>query len=110
MGIFANKENIKSIVLGILISLKVIGKNTIDCMKSGVLYSNAGAIDGIIDRIEEELGHSCTLVATGGMAQFIVPLCKHHIILEKDLLLIINKECKPECQILSVRIFRLENF
>ena len=35
---------------------KVIGKNTIDCMKSGVLYSNAGAIDGIIERIEEELG------------------------------------------------------
>ena len=34
----------------------VIGKNTIECMKSGVLYSNAAALDGIIDRIEEELG------------------------------------------------------
>ena len=34
----------------------VIGRNTIECMKSGVLYSNAAAIDGIIDRVEEELG------------------------------------------------------
>jgi type III pantothenate kinase len=33
------------------------------------------------------LGHSSTLIATGGMAQFIAPLCKHSIILEKDLLL-----------------------
>ena len=39
------------------------------------------------DRIEEELGHSATLVATGGMAQFITPLCKHSILLDKDLLL-----------------------
>ena len=48
---------------------KVIGKNTIDCMKSGVLYSNAGAIDGIIDRMEEELGQKTTVVATGGLAK-----------------------------------------
>ena len=38
-------------------------------------------------RMEEELGHPSTLIATGGMAQFITPLCKHQIILEKDLLL-----------------------
>ena len=44
-------------------------------------------IDGLIDRMEEELGHSSTIVATGGLAQFITPLCKHKIILEKDLLL-----------------------
>ena len=65
----------------------LIGKNTVDCMRSGIMYGTAGMIDGIVDRMEEELGHSCTLVATGGMAQFITPLCKHHIILEKDLLL-----------------------
>ena len=66
---------------------QVIGKNTIDCMRSGMMYGTAAMIDGIIDRIEEELGHSSTLVATGGMAQFITPLCKRKIILEKDLLL-----------------------
>ena len=65
----------------------VIGKNTIDCMRSGMIYGTAAMIDGLIDRMEEELGHPSTLVATGGMAQFITPLCKHDIILEKDLLL-----------------------
>ena len=65
----------------------VVGKNTVDCMRSGMLYGTAAMIDGLIDRIEEELGHSSTLIATGGMAQFITPLCKHSIILEKDLLL-----------------------
>ena len=66
---------------------QVIGRNTIDCMRSGMIYGTASMIDGLIDRMEEELGHSSTLVATGGMAQFITPLCKHSIILEKDLLL-----------------------
>ena len=65
----------------------VIGKNTIDCMRSGMIYGTAAMIDGLIDRMAEELGHPSTLVATGGMAQFITPLCKHDIILEKDLLL-----------------------
>ena len=66
---------------------QVIGKNTVDCMRSGMMYGTAAMIDGIVDRIEEELGHPSTLVATGGMAQFITPLCKRKIILEKDLLL-----------------------
>ena len=66
---------------------RVIGKNTIDCMKSGVLYSNAGALDGIIERMEEELGQKTTVVATGGLAKKVVPLCKKDIILDEDLLL-----------------------
>ena len=66
---------------------KVIGKNTADCMRSGMMYGTAAMIDGVIQRMEEELGHKSTLIATGGMAQFIAPLCKHDIILEKDLLL-----------------------
>ena len=66
---------------------QVIGKNTVDCMRSGMMFGTASMIDGLIDRIEEELGHPSTLIATGGMAQFVTPLCKHEIILEKDLLL-----------------------
>lgn len=65
----------------------VIGKNTVDCMRSGMMYGTAAMLDGVVERIEEELGHRCTIVATGGMAQFITPLCKREIILEKDLLL-----------------------
>jgi len=66
---------------------QVIGKNTVDCMRSGMMYGTAAMIDGLVDRIEEELGHPSTLVATGGMAQFITPLCRHEIILDKNLLL-----------------------
>ena len=65
----------------------VIGTNTIDCMKSGIMYSTACALDGMIDRIEEELGEKCTVVATGGLAGTVVPLCKKDIILDDDLLL-----------------------
>ena len=65
----------------------VIGKNTVDCMRSGMMYGTAAMLDGLVERIEAELGHKSTLIATGGLAQFITPLCKREIILEKDLLL-----------------------
>jgi type III pantothenate kinase len=65
----------------------IIGKNTVDCMKSGVLYSSAGAIDGCIDRIEEELGEKTTVIATGGLAKKIIPHCRRQIILDDELLL-----------------------
>ena len=66
---------------------KVIGSNTIDCIKSGILYSNAAAIDGIVDRIEKELGKECTVVATGGLSRLVAPLCSRKLILDDDLLL-----------------------
>ena len=65
----------------------IIGKNTVDCMRSGMMYGTAAMLDGIIERMEEEMGHKATVIATGGMAQFITPLCRREIILEKDLLL-----------------------
>ena len=66
---------------------KVIGTNTVDCMKSGILYSTAGSIDGAIDRIEQELGESCTVVSTGGHARKIIPHCHHEILIDPYLLL-----------------------
>lgn len=66
---------------------RMIGKNTIECMKSGVLYSSAASLDGIIDRMEAELGQPVTAIATGGLAKKIVPYCKRKIILDDDLLL-----------------------
>ena len=65
----------------------VIGKNTIECMKSGIVYSNAALIDGVILRMEEELGEKATVIATGGLAKSIVPYCKEEVILNDDLLL-----------------------
>lgn len=66
---------------------KIIGTNTIDCLKSGMLYSNACAIDGIIERIENELGKKCTVVATGGLSDLVIPLCKRKIIIDSSLLI-----------------------
>lgn len=66
---------------------KIVGSNTVDAMKSGILYTNACGIEGIIDRIEEELGEKVTAVATGGLAKIIVPLCKREILLDDQMLL-----------------------
>ena len=66
---------------------KVIGRNTIDCMRSGIMYGAAAMIDGMIDRMEEELGYPATVVATGGISRFVLPLCKKEIIYDKDLLI-----------------------
>ena len=66
---------------------RVIGTNTIDCMKSGIIHSTASSIDGVIERIEEELGESCTVVSTGGLANVVIPYCKRSIKLDETLLL-----------------------
>src|SRR6202040_2898504 len=51
----------------------VIGKNTIDAIRSGVVYGYAGAIDAILRRIYDELGERAEVVATGGLAGLVVP-------------------------------------
>lgn len=66
---------------------KVIGRNTIDCMRSGIMMGTACMLDGMVDRIEEELGQKVTVIATGGIAKFIVPLCRRPMIYDKDLLI-----------------------
>lgn len=65
----------------------VIGKNTIDAMKSGAVFGNVSMLDGMLDKIEEELGENVTTVATGGLSKYIIPLCKHKILYEENLLL-----------------------
>ena len=66
---------------------KFIGSNTIDCMKSGVLYGNACCIDGMIGRIREELSVVPKVVATGGLAKRIIPYCREQIHMDDALLL-----------------------
>ena len=65
---------------------KAIGRNTIDCMRSGLMMGAACMIDGMIERMEEELGYETTVIATGGIAKFVIPMCKKNIIYDKDLL------------------------
>ena len=65
---------------------KAIGRNNIDCMRSGIMMGSACMIDGMIDRMEAELGYETTVIATGGIAKFVLPMCKKKIIYDKDLL------------------------
>jgi type III pantothenate kinase len=51
----------------------VIGKNTIDAIRSGVVFGYAGAIDAILRRLYTELGERADVVATGGLAPLVVP-------------------------------------
>ena len=66
---------------------RVVASNTADCMRSGIMYGNACMLDGMIDLMHEELGHKSTVIATGGLAPFITPLCRHEIHMEPELLL-----------------------
>lgn len=65
----------------------LIGTNTIDCMKSGIVYGNAAMLDGIIDRVTDELGEKASVVATGGLASVIVPHCRREIFYDDNLML-----------------------
>lgn len=66
---------------------KAIGRNTIDCMRSGIMMGSACMLDGMVERMEEELGTKATVVVTGGIARFVIPMCRTPMIYDKDLLL-----------------------
>ena len=66
---------------------KLLGTNTVDCMRSGALIGTAAMLDGLIDRLEEELGESVSPVLTGGVSPLIVPSCRHIFHLEPDILI-----------------------
>ena len=65
---------------------RAIGRNTIDCMRSGIMLGAACMLDGMIERMEAELGCETTVIATGGIAKFVIPMCKREMIYDKDLL------------------------
>lgn len=75
---------------------KLISSNTVDCMKSGVVYGHAACMDGMVERIWEDLGYTGKVVATGGLSGSIAPYCKQDIIIDealamKGLAIIYNK-------------------
>ncbi|MBR5140514.1 MAG: type III pantothenate kinase [Clostridia bacterium] len=65
----------------------VIGKNTADCMKSGIIFGNAAMLDGMIRRIKDELREDAVVVATGGYASTVIAHCREKIIYDADLIL-----------------------
>ena len=52
-----------------------------------MIYGNAAQLDGLIERMETELSEECTVVATGGLARFVIPYCRHAISLDDKLLM-----------------------
>lgn len=80
-------------------SVKVIGKNSPDSMRSGIIYGTASMVDGMIERINKELGEKATVVATGGIASSIIPYCDSDITVDENMVLygvnqIYNKNIK----------------
>ncbi len=67
---------------------KVIGVNTIDCMRSGLLNGAAFMLDGFIESFEREIGEKCTVIATGGFSSVVKPLCKTDFVLDENLILV----------------------
>ena len=65
---------------------KAIGRNTIDAMRSGIMLGTACMLDGMVERMEAELGCKTTVIITGGIAKFIAPMCKTPMLYDKDLL------------------------
>ena len=64
-----------------------IGKNTRDSMRSGIMLGAAAMLDGLLDPMEAELGTKVTVVATGGISKFVLPLCRRKMIYDRSLML-----------------------
>jgi len=66
----------------------VIGKNTVEALQSGALYGFAGQVDGLVERIIEEIGSVTAVIATGGLAPVVLPEARTITEHEPDLTLI----------------------
>ena len=67
---------------------KVVGRNTVHAMQSGIVYGYVGLVDGLVDRILAELGYPCAVIATGGLASLIAPLSRTITAVDDELTLI----------------------
>jgi type III pantothenate kinase len=64
----------------------LIGKSTVEAIRSGIVYGFAGQVDGIVGRLRAELGEGTTVIATGGLAAVLVPSVRETIDEVDDLL------------------------
>ncbi|MCI8515075.1 MAG: type III pantothenate kinase [Lachnospiraceae bacterium] len=67
--------------------LHLIGKNTEECMNSGIVYGHAAMIDGLIRRIERRTGKRYTVILTGGLSDLIGEYCECQVVVDKFLIL-----------------------
>lgn len=80
---------------------RAIGRNSIDCMRSGIMLGAACMLDGMIERMEQELGYPVKVLATGGIARFVIPMCCREILYDGDLVIkglaeLYRKNQRPE--------------
>ena len=61
--------------------------NTVDCIRSGVMFGTSCMLDGMIERFSEEAGKECKIIATGGLAPMMIKNCRHEIFFEEDVIL-----------------------
>ena len=66
---------------------RAVGRNTADAMRSGIMFGNAAMLDGMIERFRAETGWDFTILATGGLAKRIVPLCRNEILYDRHLII-----------------------
>ena len=64
-----------------------IGTNTEECMLIGSVMGTAAMIDGMVQRVEEQLGRPVSLVITGGLAKYVAPLCRHELTCDADMMM-----------------------
>ncbi len=68
--------------------VEALGRNTVDAMRAGVIYGNAGAVDRVIDSMEEAAGVKAnTIIATGDRFTKLLPHCRHSVLLDQNLLM-----------------------
>ena len=70
-----------------IVPKKCIGTNTMESMQSGCIYGSVAMVDGMIERIEHELGESASIIASGKDASVVIPLCKRDIVCDDTLLM-----------------------
>jgi type III pantothenate kinase len=68
----------------------LIGKSTVEAIRSGIAYGFAGQVEGIVRRLRAELGPETTVIATGGLAQVVVPFIRETIDEVDDLLTLVG--------------------
>ena len=66
---------------------KAVGANTVDCMKSGVIFGQAAQLDGLVKRIRRELEAEAKVIATGGLSSVVVPYCETEITIDRELMI-----------------------
>lgn len=84
-GLTANAAHLPDIAIEM--PGKLINGTTVGAMQSGIIYGHASGIDGMVERIWNDLGYKTAVVATGGFAKTIIPCCKTDIVIDSELLI-----------------------